>query len=215
MSSDSTLPPSPPFAEFLPPVTAPVHSPPTLLILHGYPGCGKLTTANLLAPMLPGFKLFHNHLVIDVLNKLFAFGTESFRKYREQIWLDLMAEAGRNGDSLIFTYCAEWTMSPDFLNRLHEAFEAAGSEAMKRNNKDGKGKVLYVHLDCDIDTVRERLANESRKDYEKLTSVELFDMILSRGAFDVVQPKADFVVNVAKCDPEDTAKKIRDFALSA
>ena len=209
----SSAPPPPPFAQFLPPVAPPLHSPPTLVILYGYPGCGKLTTANTLAPMLPGFKVFHNHLVIDVLNKLFAFGTESFRKYREKLWLDLIPEAARNGDSIIFTYCAEWTMSTDFLDQLQKAFEVAGAEGLKKHNLEGQGKVLFINLDCDLDTVKQRLTNDSRKGFEKLTSVELFEMILSRGAFNVPQPTPDLVIDIAKSLPEETAATIRDFVL--
>jgi hypothetical protein len=41
---------------------------------------------------LTGFSLFHNHLVVDTLLVVFAFGTPSFVALRGAIWLDVIGE---------------------------------------------------------------------------------------------------------------------------
>ena len=46
-----------------------------LIFLHGLPGVGKLTVARQLAA-LTGFKLFHNHLTVDLVTSVFEFGSE-------------------------------------------------------------------------------------------------------------------------------------------
>ena len=48
-----------------------------LLFLHGAPAVGKLTVARDLAA-LTGLRLFHNHLTVDLVSSLFAFGSEPF-----------------------------------------------------------------------------------------------------------------------------------------
>jgi replication-associated recombination protein RarA len=45
-----------------------------LIFLYGPPGVGKLTVAQELAGMT-GYKLFHNHLTVDLVYAVFDFGT--------------------------------------------------------------------------------------------------------------------------------------------
>ena len=47
-----------------------------LIFLHGKPGIGKLTTSKELIKYLPKYKLFHNHLVIDPILKLFDYPSQ-------------------------------------------------------------------------------------------------------------------------------------------
>ncbi len=66
-----------------------------LIFIHGSPAVGKLTVARELAK-LTGFRLFHNHLTVDLVSSIFDFGSEPFVLLREQIWLAAFAEAARN-----------------------------------------------------------------------------------------------------------------------
>jgi broad-specificity NMP kinase len=45
-----------------------------LIFLYGLPGVGKLTVARELAEFT-GFKVFHNHLTVDLVGSVFDFGT--------------------------------------------------------------------------------------------------------------------------------------------
>src|SRR5262245_61805419 len=53
-----------------------------LIFLHGPAASGKLTVARELVT-LTGFRLFHNHLVVDALTAVFGFGTAPFIRLRE------------------------------------------------------------------------------------------------------------------------------------
>ena len=52
-----------------------------LIFLYGLPATGKLTVAHELAA-ITGFKVFHNHLVVDVLLTVFDFGSPDFVRLR-------------------------------------------------------------------------------------------------------------------------------------
>ena len=65
-----------------------------LIFIYGMPATGKLTVARELANMT-GLKLFHNHLVVDLLLSTFEFGSEPFVELREEIWLSVFRQACR------------------------------------------------------------------------------------------------------------------------
>ena len=67
-----------------------------LIVLFGMPATGKLTVGQELAA-LTGFKLFHNHLVVDLLLSVFEFGSPGFVELREKIWLSVVRAACREG----------------------------------------------------------------------------------------------------------------------
>src|SRR6267142_2804843 len=106
-----------------------------LVFIHGAPAVGKLTVARELAA-LTGFRLFHNHLTVDLVGSVFAFGTEPFIRLREDIWLTTFREAARHDVSLIFTFAPERTVAEGFVNKAIDIVEASG------------GKVVFVKLTC-------------------------------------------------------------------
>ena len=77
-----------------------------LIFIHGPAAAGKLTVGRALED-LTGFRLFHNHLVVDTLLSVFPFGTPSFVALREQIWLSVFEAAAKDGISTIFTFAPE------------------------------------------------------------------------------------------------------------
>lgn len=48
-----------------------------LIVLYGPPAAGKYTIAKAVAEKT-GYKLFHNHLTVDLLKSVFEFGTPDF-----------------------------------------------------------------------------------------------------------------------------------------
>jgi hypothetical protein len=170
-----------------------------LIFIYGMPATGKLTVAQELA-QLTGYKLFHNHLVVDLLLSVFAFGSIPFVEMREQIWLSVFRQAGRSGmEGLIFTFAPEATVRTGFV-----------AEAV-RTVVDGGGEVDFVELVCPVEEIKRRLDSPSRLGFQKLSSVELFDELHAGGAFDSSgMPEARVKVDTSLCDPVEAARRIAE-----
>jgi tRNA uridine 5-carbamoylmethylation protein Kti12 len=75
-----------------------------LIFIYGLPATGKLTIAQELVA-ITGYKLFHNHLVVDLLQTVFEFGSPEFIALREEMWLSIFEQASRARlPGLIFTF---------------------------------------------------------------------------------------------------------------
>ncbi|HET9923983.1 MAG TPA: hypothetical protein VFS98_07675 [Methylomirabilota bacterium] len=64
-----------------------------LVVIHGAPGVGKLTTARALAA-LTGFRVFHNHLTFDLAKAIFDFPTPPFVRLAAAVRLATREGAG-------------------------------------------------------------------------------------------------------------------------
>jgi predicted kinase len=166
-----------------------------LIFLHGAPAVGKLTVARELAA-LTDFRLFHNHLTVDLVTSLFPFGSESFIRLREQIWLAAFAEAVRSGVSLIFTFNPERTVRERFVQDARDTIESAG------------GQVVFVELTCDEAELERRLEAASRKKFGKLASVELYRSLKDEGAFDFAKLPEGLSFDTTNQTPAATAQAI-------
>jgi hypothetical protein len=85
-----------------------------LIFLHGLPGVGKLTVARELA-RLTGYKLFHNHLAVDLVESVFEFGSWPFVELREMIWLALFSRAAEGistNETLIPRMARKYVLEP-------------------------------------------------------------------------------------------------------
>jgi chloramphenicol 3-O-phosphotransferase len=168
-----------------------------LVFIHGAPAVGKLTVARELSA-LTGFPLFHNHLTVDLVSSLFAFGTPSFVSLREQIWLAAFAEAARNDLSLIFTFNPERTVNEEFIQKAIDV--VAGAE----------GRVVFAELTCSESELERRMEEPSRKEFGKLASLEQYRTLKSAGAFEFPKLTSDISIDTTDQSPAVTAKQISD-----
>src|SRR4051794_15588764 len=106
-----------------------------LIFIYGAPAVGKLTVARELAEEI-GFKVFHNHLSIDCVEPIFDFGTKSFGKLVDLIRFEIVSEAARVGQNLIYTFCYAKDLDDPHVNKILEAVESNG------------GEVVFVLLVC-------------------------------------------------------------------
>lgn len=168
-----------------------------LVVLTGRPAVGKLTVARELAA-LSGWRLFHNHLVVDALLAVFEFGSAPFVELREKIWRDVLAEASRAGTpGLIFTFNPENTVRQSFVDDLVADARARGDE------------ISFIELTCSEAVIEQRLGADSRHATKKLTSLELYRQLARAGAFDrPVMPRPALVVDTGQLAPANAARQI-------
>ena len=169
-----------------------------LVFLHGPPAVGKLTIARELAA-LTGFRLFHNHLTVDLVSSLFPFGSEPFILLREQIWLAAFGEAARNNVSLIFTFNPERTVRERFIQETIDVVEAAG------------GQVVFVELTCAEEELERRIEDASRKEFGKLASVEQYRSLQDAGAFQFPKLPNGLSLDTTNLQPAESARLISEY----
>ena len=122
-----------------------------LIFLHGMPGVGKLTVARELAE-LTGFKLFHNHLTVDLVGSVFPFGSRQFIALRESIWLDVFARTASDKlAGLIFTFAYDRSVPRDFIDKVLSVVAS------------NSGEVLFVELQCAAEELERRISHPSRE----------------------------------------------------
>lgn len=168
-----------------------------LLWIYGLPATGKHTVAQHLAA-LTGYKLFHNHLAVDLLLSVFDFGSEPFVELREQIWLSVFDQASASDlPGLIFTFAPERTVRPSFI--------PAALDVLARND----ATVDFIELQCPLSELKHRLDNPSRQRFQKLTSATLFDQLHADGVFDASHmPAPRLALDTSLYNPEAAAAQI-------
>jgi hypothetical protein len=171
-----------------------------LIFIYGLPATGKLTVAQELAS-ITGYKLFHNHLAVDLLLSVFEFGSPQFVALREQIWLSVFESACQSQlPGLIFTFAPESTVRPEFISNT--------IEAVTRNCCT----MHFVELTCPFQELKQRIENPSRVRYQKLASISLFEKLHSEGAFEVFHmPKPAISIDTSVHTPAEAAAIIARF----
>jgi len=140
-----------------------------LVVLYGPPGVGKLTVGTELSE-LTGFKLFHNHLTVNLVTSVFTPGSEAWNRLVARIRLDVFAEAADQGVDLILTRAPRTAdqAEVDRVRTMIEPVRLAG------------GTVLFVQLACDREELLVRVQTDARRAHNKLTDpevlVDLFDL---------------------------------------
>ena len=167
-----------------------------LLFIYGAPASGKLTIGRMLADRT-GMALFHNHLIVDAVAAVFPFGSEQFVRLREQFWLDTISAAAHAGQSLIFTFAPEPTVSRDFPARLYKAVEHAG------------GEILSVALDVKDADQEQRLIAADRAMFGKLRSLDLLrELRPDMTACMTAMPPAALRIDTSRSSPDEAAEAI-------
>jgi len=170
-----------------------------LIFLYGLPGVGKLTVACELET-LTGFRVFHNHLAVDLLESVFEFGSQPFVELREMIWLAVFSQAAESKlAGLIFTFAFDRTVRSDFIENTRQAVESSG------------GEVLFVKLQCAQEELERRITQPSRHGFGKLISVERFHELRAAGALVDPGMRAEgLLLDTTELSAPETARLIFD-----
>ena len=131
-----------------------------LIVFYGPPAAGKYTIARAVAERT-GYKLFHNHLTVDLLKSIFTFGTPEFFRLGQKICLDIFEQAAKeNIPGVVFTFVYEKNTDDDFVRRLLERVEPHG------------GEIIFIQIYCEQEELLKRVKEDSRKQFQKVKSEE-------------------------------------------
>jgi hypothetical protein len=172
-----------------------------LVFIYGPPASGKLTVANELAK-LTGYKVFHNHLAVDLASAVFEFGSAPFVRIREYTWMEVFREAALADRSLIFTFTPEITVRPKFLSQSASFLQKLDS------------RINWIELTCAEEELFRRLGNEDRTRWGKLDSVEEYQRLKEAGAFEYPMPVCDLSIDSAVTSAPDAARQIYELLKS-
>jgi hypothetical protein len=120
-----------------------------LIIIFGPPAVGKMTVGHALSKCT-GYKLFHNHMTIDLVLNFFDYGQPQFGKlvneFRNRIFEEVATSQIKG---IIFTYV--WALNQDsdrkYIDKVLKIFQVHGAS------------VYFVELEADLD--ERLLRNES------------------------------------------------------
>jgi shikimate kinase len=128
------------------------------VFIYGAPGVGKFTTAKALAKAT-GYRLIHNHLLIDLVGSVFPHGSTEFTSAARFYRLDLMDRAAKaRTKGLILTFVYKRPIYDSYVR------------ALIRQAKRHRGKVFAIHLVCDRKTLFQRITHPARKNFRKITT---------------------------------------------
>ena len=100
------------------------------LIIFGPPAVGKMTVAYEVAKMT-GFKVFHNHMTIELLLPFFDFGSPAFNRLNERFRMEIFQEVAQsevNGFIFTFTWALGLDSEKQYVDRIIALFEKHGWE---------------------------------------------------------------------------------------
>jgi tRNA uridine 5-carbamoylmethylation protein Kti12 len=170
-----------------------------LIFIYGLPASGKLTVAKELSKMI-NYKIFHNHLTVDLVSSIFEFGTDVYVKTIHKYRLDLIEAAAReNIKGLIFTYYYNKNKDDEFVKKIVGSVERHGSE------------VCFVQLHCSEPELIRRVKQASQKNYRKIKSVKLLKEIIGdQDVFSSVSYARNLKIDNTKLSAKKAAKIIKD-----
>lgn len=182
-----------------------------LVFIYGPPATGKYTVGCELAART-GYRLFHNHLVVDTVLSVYDFGTPGFIELRETIWRAVFSrvaqapdkdkDTGKSEDrdqppGLLFTFNPENSVHQDFIDWLFGDYAASGV------------CILSVALAASEPEIERRLDADSRRKFGKLTDLGLYRRLRAAGVFSAPRiPRTDLRIDTEVCSPADAAQQI-------
>jgi hypothetical protein len=171
-----------------------------LVFLHGDPATGKYTVGRELAA-LTGYELYHNHVVVDEVLKLHAFGTPGFVHLRDRMWREFFARSAQAQPSgVIFTFNPENTVPQAFIEWLFVELPSHNVQ------------VRSIKLAASEAAIEARLATNQRQQFRKLTDLGFYRQLRAAGSFDApLIPRTDLRVDTEKLSPPEAAAVVARF----
>ena len=169
-----------------------------LYVIYGLPGVGKLAVARELTRLRPGYKLFHIHLLADMLEPVFGFDGRGFIRLRDRIWPMVIEQVVADGlPGLVTTFVFERSLPDDLVPNVRDHVVEKG------------GAVRFVQLVCDKVESDRRLSTPERTRFRMMTSVDEFNRILDSGHFTIPADLGDtLTLDTTHLSPAQAADRI-------
>ena len=168
-----------------------------MIFLYGRPGVGKLTVGELLSAET-GYRLLHNHAVVDLVTSLFSFGSPAFIALRERIWIQVIdAALWAKSSGVIMTFAPEATVTDEFIPKLTSRV------------REKAGSIHFIELRCTDEALETRITADSRERYGKLRDVYKYRKLDAAGTFDRPKmPEPELVIDTTEQKPLEAARAI-------
>jgi len=168
-----------------------------LIFIYGPPASGKLTVAEKLSSVT-SIPVFHNHLSRDLVKDIYGDNLMSHYELVDQIRTDVLGYCARNNTDLIFTYVYEGIDDDKNVKDFIKEIEVNG------------GEVHFVELSANQDDLLDRVGNESRKKYKKLTDKSILkELTNSMEKFSIPYVES-LKINTSETNPDESANLIID-----
>lgn len=175
-----------------------------LIFLYGPPAVGKLTVAEKLSERT-GIPLFHNHLSRDLVKDIYGEKLKEHYALVDQIRFDVLGYCAKHDTDLIFTYVYDGSDNgEDDDGKVRDFIHTIESNG---------GKVLFVELTANREDLVNRVDNDSRKRYKKLTDPTIMKTITEDMSVYSIPFVESLKINTSVTDPDASAEIIIDTLL--
>lgn len=167
------------------------------ILLYGPPAVGKLTVAKELKK-LTGYKLLHNHLLLNPLSEFFGFDHPIRKKLEPEFYFRVIEEAVTGNFNMIITSCKVGAIRNTFYKELLKMVEDKG------------GTCSIVQLTAPIDVLLSRVEDESRVKHHKISTKERFQEFLQEHpeVLEKIPDREQLVINTQDITPHTIAMEI-------
>jgi len=166
-----------------------------LIFIYGPPASGKLTIAEKLSNET-GIPLFHNHLSRDLVKDIYQDDLLNHYGLVDKIRFDVLEYCAKNQTDLIFTYVYGGSFDDKNVRSFINKIESNG------------GEVLFVELTAEPNDLVDRVDNESRKKFKKLTDRAVMEKLVES----MEEFKISFVdslkINTSEMSVDESVKKV-------
>ncbi len=172
-----------------------------LIFLYGPPASGKLTIAEGLSERT-GIPLFHNHLSRDLVKDIYGDKLRDNYALVDRIRFDVLDYCSKNQTDLIFTYVYEGSDDDENVRDFIRTIESNG------------GTVLFVEITATREDLIDRVGNDSRKRYKKLTDSDIMRKITEDMSIYSIPFVESLKINTSTLSPEESVEAIvNEFSL--
>ena len=179
---------------------------PKLVLIYGVIASGKLTVAQELQK-ITDYKLFHNHMLIDLVHGLISDNSPERSQVREDITFNILETAFSQNEQIIMThaYASNYiakngTADPVYVKKLEKL--------IKKYN----GMFYPVFLIPNKNAVMKRLMSSSRKKFSKLIDTKIMDKYFKEKDFYTPAPvKNNLIIDNTKLSAKKVASNIKEY----